>query len=160
VLGEGELAELWSLVSWRREVPDPLVLLETAARRMVHPEVSVRPRRYAEAASRLNTLWAQPGSTAVLDGKALLQYPGVVVSVPLAEDADEAAVKAKAKLKLLMRLFLPVCLRVEVVWQEAVAHLGRASYLKHPFQTGARLADPWAALTADPEGEAPGPLTL
>lgn len=136
----GERAELWSLVTWRRETGDPLVLLEIAVRRLVHPDIAVRWTSAVEAAGLYGTLWAQLGSTAVLGGKARLFYPGVEIRIPLAEDADEAARAVEAKLRLLIRLFLPITLRVELVWREPLARLGQGAYLRHPFQTGIRLA--------------------
>ena len=154
-LDEMERMQLWSLVVWRREAADPFVLFETAARRLIHPDVVVHPRRYVPASSRPGTLLAQIGSTAVLGGAALLQYPGVTVEMPLS-DADEDAEKARATLALLLRLFLPVCCRVEVLWREAAARLDRPSYLHHEFQSGARLGGGYAA-EDDPAGD---PMTL
>ena len=156
VLDEMERIQLWSLVAWRREAADPFVLFETAARRLIHPDVGVRPRRYVPAFSRPATLLAQLGSTAVLGGAALLQYPGVTLEMPLS-DADEGAEKARVTLALLIRLFLPVCCRVEVLWREATARLDRPSYLHHEFQAGARLGGVPAAPEGDPAGD---PTTL
>ncbi len=156
-LDEVERMQLWSLVAWRRESADPFVLLETAAQRLIHPDVVVRPRRYVPAFSRPATLLAQLGSTAVLGGAALLQYPGVTLAMPLS-DEDEDAAKARTTLALLLRLFLPVCCRVEVLWRESAARLDRPSYLRHEFQSGARLGDMFADV---PEDEAAGdPITL
>ena len=158
-----ELLELWSLVSWRREAPDPVALLETAAKRLIHAEVLVKMQRYSGVAGGYNTLLAQAGATAVLGGKAALLYPGVAITMPLNEDADEAAVLAKERLKTLLRLFLPICLRVEIIWREALGYLGRATYLQHGFQAGVRLApsDMAAVGTSvdeQPEGEPLLPL--
>lgn len=138
-LNESEQSQLWALTAWRREASDPFVLLQTAVQRLIHPEGLVRLRRYTPVFSRPKTLLAQLGSTAVLGGAALLQYPGVVVELPLS-DADPGADKAQATLEVLLRLFLPVCCRVEIVWREAEARLDRPSYLRHEFQTGARLS--------------------
>jgi hypothetical protein len=85
-------------------------------------------------------LLAQLGSTAVLGGAALLQYPGATLEMPLA-DEDAEADKARATLAVLLRLFLPVCYRVEVLWRESAARLDRPTYLRHEFQPGARLGD-------------------
>jgi len=156
-LDEAERAQLWSLVTWRREASDPFVLLETAAQRLVHPDVVVHPRLYVPAFSRPATLLAQLGSTAVLGGAALLLYPGVTLKMPLSDD-DEGADKARTTLALLLRLFLPVCCRVEVLWRESAARLDRPSYLRHEFQSGARLG---GVYDAAPEGEPAGdPITL
>ena len=139
-LDEIERMQLWSLAAWRRESADPFVLLEMAARRLIHPDVIVRPRRYVPAISRPGTLLAQLGSTAVLGGTALLLYPGVTLEMPLS-DEDEDAAKARTTLAVLLRLFLPVCCRIEVLWRESAARLDRPSYLWHEFQAGARLGD-------------------
>jgi len=155
-LDSAQQMQLWSLAAWRRESADPFILLETAAQRLIHPEVVVRPRRYVPAFSRPGTLLAQLNSTAVLGGAALLQYPGVVLEMPLS-DEDEDAGKARATLAALLRLFLPVCCRVEVLWRESEARLDRPTYLKHEFQTGARLSS-WAE---DEDDVAAGdPMTL
>ncbi len=161
-----EQAELWSLVAWRREAADPLILLETAAQRLVHPGVRVELKRFVPAPSRMGSLFAQPAQrgdgtgTAVLGGKALLQYPGVVIYMPLAEDSDEPAIKAKAALEILKRLFVPVCFHIETVWQEAVARLDRPSYLQHPFQQGIRLRDDRTVLSAKDKEPVYDQLTL
>jgi hypothetical protein len=160
VLSAAEKRELWSLAAWRRDTPDPILLLETAARRLVHPQVWVELTRWVCAPSRFETLFVQPGVTAALGAQGWLHYPGVVIHVPLSEDEDDAAVQAKAKLEIVMRLFLPVCFRAEVVWQEAVARLDRPSYLQHDFQQGIRLVDPWAAMNEDGVEEANDPVTL
>lgn len=136
---EGEQVELWSLVTWRREAPDPLLLLQTALQRLVHPAAFLERDGYLNAGGGFGTLFAQVGATAALGGMVQVHYPGIRVCVPLSEEADEEAVRAKRKLDLLLRLFLPVCLRVEVVWQEAVARLGQGAFMQHPFQSGARL---------------------
>ncbi len=155
-LDPAQLMQLWSLAAWRRESADPFILLETAAQRLIHPEVVVRPRRYVPAFSRPGTLLAQLNSTAILGGAALLQYPGVVLEMPLSDDDDDAG-KARATLAALIRLFLPVCCRVEVLWRESEARLDRPTYLKHEFQTGARLSS-WAE---DEDDVAAGdPMTL
>jgi hypothetical protein len=159
-MNEAEKRELWSLAAWRRDTPDPILLLETAARRLVHPEVTVDLTRWVCAPSRFETLFVQPGITAALGAQGWLHYPGIVIRVPIAEDEDEEAVQAKAKLEIIMRLFLPVCFRAEVVWQEAVARLDRPSYLQHDFQHGIRLVDPWAAMNEDGVEEANDPITL
>ena len=156
-LDEIERMQLWSLAAWRRESADPFILLETAAQRLIHPDVVVRPRRYVPAFSRLGTLLAQLDSTAVLGGAALLLYPGVTLEMPLS-DEDEDAAKARTTLAVLVRLFLPVCCRVEVLWREAAARLDRPSYLWHEFQSGARLGD---GRTDVPEDELAGdPIML
>jgi len=156
-LDEAERMQLWSLVAWRRESADSFILLETAAQRLIHPDVVVHPKRYVPAFSRPGTLLAQIGSTAVLGGAALLLYPGVTLEMPLS-DADESAAKARTTLAVLLRLFLPVCCRVEVLWRESVARLDRPSYLRHEFQAGARLADGHADV---PEDETTGdPIML
>ncbi len=147
-LGEVERMQLWSLVAWRREAADPFILLETAAQRLIHPDVAVRPRRYVPAFSRPATLLAQLGSTAVLGGAALLMYPGVTLQMP-GSDADEDAAKTRTTLAVLLRLFLPVCCRVEVVWRESAARLDRPSYLRHEFQSGARLGGEQADVPED-----------
>lgn len=152
-LDEIERMQLWSLAAWRREAADPFVLLETAAQRLIHPDVTIRPRRYVPAFSRPGTLLAQLGSTAVLGGAALLLYPGVTLEMPLS-DEDEDAAKARTTLAVLLRLFLPVCCRVEVLWRESVARLDRPSYLWHEFQAGARLGDGHAhTLEDEPAGD-------
>lgn len=154
-LDAAQQAQLWSLAAWRRESADPFVLLETAAQRLIHPEVVVRPQRYVPAFSRPGTLLGQLGSTAVLGGAALLQYPGVVLEIPLSDD-DDGADAARTTLAALLRLFLPVCCRVEVLWRESEARLDRPTYLKHEFQTGARLSSDFNDDDA-PEGD---PATL
>lgn len=146
VFEEAELRELWALCAWRREAPDPIMLLELALQRLVHPEAYVRMRPDVDAHSTYGTLLAQPGATAVLGGKASLRYPGAILHIPLAEDVDDNARNAKIKIQILKRLFLPVCLRCEVIWQEAVARLDSPVYLQHDFQRGVRLADVWEAL--------------
>lgn len=137
-LEEVERMQIWPLVAWRREAADPFVLLEMAARRLIHPDIVVHPKHYAPAFSRPATLLAQLGSTAVLGGAALLLYPGVTLEMPLS-DEDKDASKARATLAVLLRLFLPVCCRVEVLWRESAARLDRPSYLRHEFPSGARL---------------------
>lgn len=139
VFDEAEQLELLSLATWRREAGDVRVLLELAAQRLVHPEVKVQWQRFQPAPSRLGTLMAQPGRTAVLGGEAVLQFPGLTILVPLAEDADGDAARAKAILSVLEHLFVPVTCRVAVVWQEAVARLDGGSHLQHDFQRGVRL---------------------
>jgi len=152
-LDEVERAQLWSLAAWRREAADPFVLLETAAQRLIHPSVVVHPRRYVPAFSRPATLLAQLGSTAVLGGAALLLYPGVTLEMPLS-DEDEGAAKARTTLAVLVRLFLPVCCRVEVLWRESAARLDRSSYLRHEFQSGARLGNMSVEISEDePAGD-------
>ena len=157
VLDEAEQMQLWSLAAWRRDSADPFVLLETAAQRLIHPAVVVRPTRYVPAFSRPGTLLAQMNSTATLGGPALLQYPGVTLELPLSDD-DDRADKARVILAALLRLFLPVCCRVEILWRESAARLDRPTYLKHEFQTGARLS---AQPGEDREHAAAGdPMTL
>lgn len=156
-LAETERMQLWSLVAWRRDASDPFVLFETAVRRLIHPDVVVRLERYVPAISRPGGLLAQLGSTAVLGGAALLQYPGVTLNIPLSDEDDDAA-KARTTLAALLRLFLPVCCRVEVIWRESVMRLDRPSYLRHDFQTGARLSNMDMDVSDD---EAAGdPITL
>ena len=71
VLDPIEQAQFWVLAAWRRETADPVLLLETAAQRLIHPDAAVLWTRYAPVPSRPGTLLAQPGSTAVLGGAAL-----------------------------------------------------------------------------------------
>lgn len=159
-LDEAERMQLWSLVAWRREAADAFVLFETAAQRLVHPDVVVRPARFAPALSRPGTLMAQPGRTATLGGAALLLYPGVVVEVPLEDgpEADQAALqRARDTLGVLVRLFLPVSCRLEVLWRTSAARLDRPSYLRHEFQAGTRLVGAGAVADAGPGGD---PITL
>ena len=152
-LDAGQRDELWALASWRRVVGDPLLPLETALRRLVHAEARVQWDPDAAVMGGFGTLLAQPGRTAVLGGPTRLRMPGVVILMPLSEDADAEAGSAKARLAVVQRVFLPVTLRVEVVWRETVARLGEATYLRHPFQTGARLAG--LAETASDEADSP-----
>ena len=152
-LDETERLELLSLALWRRECGDVRAVLETAAQRLLHPETQVLWQRYQPSPGRFGSLLAQPGQTAVLGGPALLQFPGLTIRVPLAEDADDASVRAKAVLQILQRLFVPVSCRVEVVWQETVARLSGGSYLQHDFQQGVRLADASAAPTRTGDDE-------
>ena len=152
-LDEAERMQLWALTAWRREAADPFILLETAAQRLIHPKVVVHPKQYVPAFSRPATLLAQLGSTAVLGGAALLLYPGVTLEIPLS-DEDEGADRARTILALLLRLFLPVCCRVEVLWRESAARLDRPSYLRHESQSGARLGGMGAAAPEDePAGD-------
>ena len=144
VLDETEQAQFWALAAWRRETADPILLLETAAQRLIHAEASVEWTRYAPAPSRPGTLLSQPGSTAVLGGAALLLYPGVRMQVPV-NSAGEKGGRAKAVLSLLLRVFLPVCCRVEVLWRQSAARLDQPTYLRHEFQTGALLSEANAA---------------
>ena len=138
-LDETEQAQLWALVAWRRETADPIVLLETAAQRLIHPESTVQWTRYVPAPSRPGTLLAQPGGTAVLGGAALLLYPGVRIQVPVSDAGDEGA-RARSVLRVLLRVFLPVCCRVEVLWRESAARLDQPTYLRHEFQQGVALS--------------------
>ena len=140
LLNTEERQELWSLVAWRREAPDPLLLLQTAAQRLIHPEIEVQWDHYQNMGGGFNTLFSQPGATAALGGMVQVHYPGVTIYMPMTEDGDAVAIAAKARLALLLRLFLPVCLRADVVWKEAVARMGQGSYLRHPYQTGVRIA--------------------
>ncbi len=151
-LDEADRMQLWSLAAWRREAADPFVLFETAARRLIHPDVVVRAARFAPATSRPGTLMAQPGRTATLGGAALLLYPGVAVEVPLDDGPD-----VRDTLAALVLLFLPVSCRLEVVWRTSAARLDRPSYLRHDFQDGTRLAGSDEPADAGPAGD---PLTL
>ena len=153
VLDETEQLELFSLILWRRDTGDARLVLELAAQRLIHPKIEVHWQRFPPAPGRLGTLLAQPGQTAVMGGQAVMQFPGLTIQVPLAEEADGAAVHAKAVLQILQRLFVPVTCRVEVVWQESIARLNSGSYLQHEFQRGARLADAWATLTQEADDE-------
>jgi hypothetical protein len=159
VFDKAELRELWGLCAWRRETPDPILLLELALQRLVHPEAFVRMRADVDAHSTYGTLLAQPGATAVLGSRATLRYPGAILYIPLAEDVDEEAINAKTKIQIVKRLFLPACLRCEVLWQEAVARLDSPVYLKHDFQRSVRLADMWAALNPNVEEAVDPPVT-
>ena len=156
-LDETEQAQLWALAAWRRETADPLVLLETAAQRLIHPEASVQWTRYAQAPSRPGTLLAQPGSTAVLGGAALLLYPGVMIQMPVGDAGDEGS-RARSVLRVLLRIFLPVCCRVEVQWRESAARLDQPTYLRHEFQQSAVLSE--AGTTPRDEAPMSDPLTL
>jgi hypothetical protein len=149
LLDETEQAQLWALAAWRRETADPILLLETAVQRLIHPESSVQWTRYAPAPSRPGTLLAQPGSTAILGGSALLLYPGVKIQMPVG-DAGEAGRRARALLPILLRLFLPVCCRVEVLWRESAARLDQPTYLRHEFQTGTTLSAASVATAEEP----------
>ena len=151
-LDEAGRMQLWSLAAWRREAADPFVLFETAARRLIHPDVVVRAARFAAATSRPGTLMAQPGRTATLGGAARLLYPGVVVEVPLDDGPD-----VRGLLAVLARLFLPVSCRLETLWRTSAARLDRPSYLRHDFQDGTRLAGSDEPADAGPAGD---PLTL
>ncbi len=157
VLDPTEQAQFWALAVWRRETADPILLLETAAQRLIHPGAAVVWTRYAPAPSRPGTLLAQPGSTAVLGGAALLLYPGVRVQLPVGSGGVEGE-RAKAVLTLLLRVFLPVSLRVEVLWSQSAARLDQPTYLQHPFQSGAFLSPPDAWLPE--ESPLSDPLTL
>ncbi len=157
VLDETEQAQFWALAAWRRETADPILLLETAAQRLIHAEASVEWTRYAPAPSRPGTLLSQPGSTAILGGSALLLYPGVKIRLP-ADDSSEEGRRAKAVLSLLLRVFLPVCCRVEVLWRQSAARLDQPAYLQHEFQTGAMLSGQNAANAG--EQTLSDPLTL
>ncbi len=157
VLEETEQAQLWALAAWRRDTADPVLLLETAVQRLIHPEASVEWTRYAPAPSRPGTLLSQPGSTAILGGAALLLYPGVRIQMPV-DSTGAQGVRAGAVLGLLLRVFLPVCCRVEVLWRQSAARLDQPTYLRHEFQTGAVLSE---AGMADAEGKTlSDPLTL
>ena len=145
ILTPAEQSELWAIAAWRRDTNEPLSLLATALERLVCPGAEIELSRYTSAVSAFGNLFAQPGSTATLGGKALMQYPRIRILIPLAEDLDDVSEKAKKALAIVMRVFLPVSLRVEIVWQEAVARLGRSSYLSHDFQKGVRFAEPYAA---------------
>ncbi len=138
VLDETEQAQLWALAAWRRETADPILLLATAVQRLIHADASAQWTRYAPAPSRPGTLLSQPGSTAVLGGAALLLYPAVRIQMPV-DDNGEEGVRARAVLSLLLRLFLPVSCRVEVLWRQSAARLDQPTYLQHEFQTGAML---------------------
>ena len=151
LLDAPEQAQVWALAAWRREASDPFVLLETAAQRLIHPDVRVRLTPTLPLFSRPATLTAQLGSTATLGGPAGLHYPGVVLEMPLS-DADPEADKARAALSVLLRLFLPVCCRVNVLWRESAARLDQPSYLKHEFQTGARLSPSYSGAAATRPG--------
>ena len=153
VLSPEEQSELWALAAWRRDTNEPLSILATALDRLVCAGTRLETSRYTGAVSAFGTLFTQPGSTAVLGGKALMQYPRVRIMIPLAQDADAVSNKAKKALEIVLRVFLPVSLRVEVVWQEAVARLGRSSYLNHDFQRGVRFAESWAALSDATDAE-------
>ncbi|MGI4787514.1 MAG: hypothetical protein ACRYFS_01545 [Janthinobacterium lividum] len=157
VLDEMEQAQLWTLVAWRRETADPIMLLETALQRLIHPESSVQWTRYAPAPSRPGTLLAQPGSTAVLGGAALLLYPGVKIQMPVDDNGEEGE-RARAVLPLLLRLFLPVSCRIEVIWRQSAARLDQPTYLQHEFQAGAMLSGTQAV--AENESPLSDPITL
>ena len=152
MLDEASRLELFSLALWRRESGDVRTLLEMACQRLIHPEIAVHWQLFQDCPSQFGTLLAQPGQTAMLGGAALL-FPGLTILMPLAEEADEDAVRAKAILHILTRLFVPVSCRVTTVWQEALARLDGGAFLKHDFQRGARLADAWAALNAQESEE-------
>lgn len=149
VLDSTEQAQFWALAAWRRDTADPLALLETAAQRLIHPDAAVLWTRYAPAPSRPGTLLAQPGSTATLGGAALLLYPGVRLQLPVDGGSLEGE-RAKAVLTLLLRVFLPVSLRVEVLWSQSAARLDQPTYLQHPFQSGASLSPSGAWLPEEP----------
>ena len=153
VLTAEEQREMWALAAWRRDASEPLAVLETALDRLVTAGTRIELSRYTPAVSAFGTLFTQPGSTATLGSAALMQYPRVRVLIPLAEDADEISARAKAALDIVLRVFLPVSLRVEIVWEEAIARLGRSTYLNHDFQKGVRLADTWAALNDTVDSE-------
>jgi len=157
VLDETEQTQLWALAAWRRETADPILLLATAAQRLIHADASVEWTRYTPVPSRPGTLLSQPGSTAVLGGAALLLYPGVRIRLPV-DDTGEEGIRARAVLPILLRLFLPVCCRVEVLWREAAARLDQPTYLQHEFQTGATLSGMSAA--GAEEQPLSDPLTL
>ncbi len=157
VLDPTEQAQFWALAAWRRETADPILLLETAAQRLIHPAAAVLWTRYAPAPSRPGTLLAQPGSTAVLGGAALLLYPGVRIQLPVDSGGAEGE-RAAAVLMLLLRVFLPVSLRVEVLWSSSAARLDQPTYLQHPFQSGAFLSPSGTA--APEESPLSDPLTL
>ncbi|MBC8103613.1 MAG: hypothetical protein H7Z41_13635 [Cytophagales bacterium] len=147
-----EQDEIWALATWRRQTADPLTLFEISVQRLVHPQVRTRMRRYSPKAGRYNTLWAQPGRTAVLGGKTRLFSPSLEIWLPFAEDSDHEAHRAGLRIRLLASLFVPITLPLHLVWQEAVARLGGSSdaqsdqgeaggsYLRHPLQSGVRLA--------------------
>ena len=157
VLDATEQAQFWALAAWRRETADPVLLLETAAQRLIHPEAAVLWTRYAPAPSRPGTLLAQPGSTAVLGGAALLLYPGVRIQLPMDSGGAEGE-RARAVLTLLLRVFLPVSLRVEVLWSQSAARLDQPTYLQHPFQSGASLSPSGTPVSED--AAMSDPLTL
>ncbi len=179
VLSEVEQHDLWNLVAWKREAADPLVLLELAARRFLHPDAHLSVRRYEPVTARFGSLLgqlsrtvrqspapagidapataqpegeevdgadagsdapapAQPdeeqvGGTAVLGG-GLLTHPRVVLLVPLDYYGDEDAQRYEKIIAILRRLFLPVHLALEVIWQNKRAALDGATYLNHPMQ--------------------------
>lgn len=148
ILDPTEQAQLWALAAWRRDTGDPILLLQTAAQRLIHPETAVLWTRYAPVPSRPGTLLAQPGSTAVLGGAALLLYPGVRIQLPVDGGSGEGE-RAKAVLTLLLRVFLPVSLRVEVLWSRSAARLDQPTYLQHPFQSGASLSASGTAVSEE-----------
>ena len=149
ILDPTEQAQFWALAAWRRETADPILLLETAMQRLIHPNAAVEWTRYAPAPSRPGTLLAQPGSTAVLGGAALLLYPGVRLQLPVDSGGPEGE-RANAVLILLLRVFLPVSLRVEVLWSSSAARLDQPTYLQHPFQSGAVLSPTGTWLPEEP----------
>ncbi len=161
VLDPAQQAQFWALAAWRRESADPLVLLQTAAQRLIHPEAAVLWTRYVPVPSRPGTLLAQPGSTAVLGGAALLLYPGVRVQLPVDGGSAEGE-RAKAVLTLLLRVFLPVSFRAEVLWSRSAARLDQPTYLQHPFQSGASLSGTISEASVSLSEESPlsDPLTL
>ena len=97
LLSAEERQELWSLVAWRREAPDPLLLLQTAAQRLIAPDVEVEWNHYQNVGGGFGTLFSQPGATAALGGMVQVHYPGVTIYMPFTEDGDDAALAAKAR---------------------------------------------------------------
>jgi len=150
-----ELSELWSMVSWRRSTPDPTVIFEMALKRFIDPECLVGWDRFDKIPSEFSTLSAQVGRTAVMGGEGEIHFPGLVVHIPCAEaeepdDLNESAaasisqdemkgIRAARLLPILQSLFLPACLRVNIVWREAIGRLD-GTYLQHDFQEGSRFA--------------------
>ena len=160
VLTEAQREDLWNLVAWRRDAADPLVLLEIAARRFLHAGALVTPKRYEPVAASFGSLLgqiqraplAEPsaegarvvdfadgyGGTAVLGG-GLLTHPRAVLELPLQHDGGANAQRWDKTIEILRRLFIPVHLELEVVWQAKRAALDGATYLNHPFQRELRL---------------------
>jgi len=134
VFSDAEQKTLWTLVAWRREVSDPIVLLKVAVQSFLDAETQVFVRRYDHADAQLGSLYGQlrtpmreqattqgkkhptreVGGTAVLAG-GLLAQPHVVLYVPLAHRDDIVDKKLEQKLAILTCLFLPLHLHYQVL---------------------------------------------
>jgi hypothetical protein len=128
---EAEQVILCGLLMRRRNAVDQCELFVAAVRLLVDPGIMTSLEAYRLEPVRLGKPFAQPGRTLSLTGVIALHAPSLQVRIPLDRTENEDSVPLEQKIKMLGRLFLPVHIPLELIWDVDWMSLQGSGYLLH-----------------------------